>query len=164
MTDNRDLQGVATLELLRLYAGVLDELKRRGVTRSTNNPVADYTEKLGVDRLGFARTAKATPGHDAVDSSGLRYEIKARRVTPHNRSTQLSAIRDLSKRRFDFLIGVVFREDFSVDYAAIVPHEVVVELATFVEHTNSHRFLLRPAILEDSRVREITTELRAARA
>ena len=33
-------------QLLALYAAIVEELRLRGVTRSSNNPVADYTKFL----------------------------------------------------------------------------------------------------------------------
>ena len=61
-----------------------------------------------------------------MDSNGRRYEIKGRRITRHNSSTQMSVIRQLDACRFDFLVGVLFEEDFSVRRACVVPHNVVL--------------------------------------
>jgi len=38
----------------------------------------------------------------------------------------MSVIRQLDARRFDFLVGVLFEEDFSVRRACVVPHNVVL--------------------------------------
>ncbi len=80
---------------------------------------------------------------DAVGPDGTRYQIKGRRMTRHNKSRQLSAIRNLGGSHFDVIAGVLFNEDYSVLRAALVPRSVVVDRAKFVEHTNSHKFLLR---------------------
>lgn len=146
-------------DLLKLYCSVLDELRRRGITRSSNNPVADYTEHLVAQSLGLTRTGNSASGHDAVDGDGRRYQIKGRRLTPQNPSTQLSAIRNLASKPFDFLIAVVYRSDFTVDYAAQVPYEAVVHLATYVAHTNSHRFLMKRSFLNHPGVVDITSRL-----
>ena len=159
-----DFSQSSDIELLRLYADVMKELRARGVVRSANNPVADYTEKLVAGRLGLVLVGKSSKGHDAVDSKGDRYQIKGRRITPENSSTQLSAIRDLTERPFDHLIGVVFRADFSVDYAGIVPGVVVKQLAAFVPRTNSHRFLMRRSVLDVASVRDISRQLTIASA
>jgi hypothetical protein len=37
----------------------------------------------------------STAGHDGVDSKGKRFEVKCRRLSSHNKSRQLSAIRGL---------------------------------------------------------------------
>ncbi|WP_311957757.1 hypothetical protein [Halomonas garicola] len=126
----QDLALLTDDQLLRLYASVLRVLKNRGVTRSTNNPVADYAEKLVAEGLNLDLVTKSNAGFDALDSaSGARYEVKARRLTPENGSTQLSAIRNLDSAPFDFLVGVIFNEDFSLAYAAMLPLRAVEELA-----------------------------------
>jgi hypothetical protein len=73
----------------------------------------------------------------------------------------LSAIRDLSGAHFDFLAGVLFDEDYRIMRAALIPHAVAMERATFVERTNSHRFLLRDEIWNAPGVCDVTTELHA---
>lgn len=156
---NTPLTKLDTKGLLQLYAAVMEELRTRGVVRSSNNPVADYTERLVAERLGLERTGNSVAGHDAVDRSGRRYQIKGRRITAHNRSTQLSALRDLDHIPFEYLVGVVYREDFSVDYAGLVPYEVVLETSSFVARTNSHRFMMRRSVLADPRVTDVTAKL-----
>jgi hypothetical protein len=44
------LEVLSTRELLSLFARILEELRRRKVVRSSNNPVADYTEWLVAKR------------------------------------------------------------------------------------------------------------------
>lgn len=154
-----DLSGYAVGDLLRLYAEVLEELRHRGITRSTNNPAADYTEHLVSTKLGLTLGGNSASGFDAVDSDGRRYQIKGRRLTPQNPSTKLSAIRNLPGRPFDFLIAVVYRPDFTVDYAAQVPYEIVVALAKYSKHTNAYRFFMRRSVLNDARVTDVTSRL-----
>ena len=154
-----ELQQASTGDLLRFYCDVLNELRRRGVIRSTNNPVADYTEHLVADALGLTRTDSSASGHDAVDADRKRYQIKGRRLTPQNPSTQLSAIRDLPARPFDYLAAVIYHPDFTIDYAALIPFEVVAERSQYQEHTNSYRFFMKRKVLDDPRVNDITGRL-----
>lgn len=154
-----DIHAITVDGLLKLYAAIVEELRQRGVTRSFNNPVADYTEHLVARALSLTLTGNSSSGHDAVDAEGRRYQIKGRRVTPQNPSTELSAIRNLPQRPFDFLVAAVYRADFSVDYAAVVPYEVVVELAKYVKHTNAYRFLMKRTVLDDPRVTDVTSRL-----
>jgi hypothetical protein len=154
-----DLSQMTVSELLRLYADVLNDLRRRGVTRSSNNPVADYTEHLVCTRLQLERVANSTAGLDAKGLDGHRYQIKGRRLTTPNGSTELSAIRNLPERLFDSLIAVIYRPDFTIDYAGRVPHDVVVRLAKYSGHTNAHRFLMRRSVLEFDGVEDITAAL-----
>ena len=155
-----DLERLADIELLRLQADVLRVLKARGTTRSTNNPVADYAEGLVAKGLGLELVSKSNRGYDATDpATGDRYEIKSRRITSHNKSTQLGALRNLGQAPFDFLVAVIFNEDFSLAYAAKIPREVVVEKSKFIAHTNSHKCMLPRSIFKDERIENITGRL-----
>jgi|SRR5579862_4337938 len=96
-----------------------------------------------------------------MSSDGKRYQIKGRRLTRQNKSRQLSAIRDLHGEHFDFLAGVLFNEDYTILRAALIPHKVAIERAKFVEHTNSHKFMLRNDVWSADGVKDVTKELQA---
>jgi hypothetical protein len=72
-----ELRTLRLSRLLRLYSELLQELVRRDVCRSTNNPVADIAELLIVEALGLDRAQKSAKGFDATDSRGKKYEIKS---------------------------------------------------------------------------------------
>ena len=148
-------------QLLGAYCSLMAELKDRGVVRSSNNPVADYTETLVSRALGLSLESQSQAGYDARDADGTRYQIKGRRLTSHNKSTQLSALRNLANRPFDTLAAVAYSQDLSVLYGALIPIEVVTELSRFSTHSNSHIFMFRRNVLEDSRVTDITAALSA---
>ena len=42
-------------DLLKLYCDLMEELRNRGIIRSSNNPVADYAEKKAVEILHLQR-------------------------------------------------------------------------------------------------------------
>jgi hypothetical protein len=157
-----DLSEFTPLQLLALHAKLGDELRSRGITRSANNPTGDLAEYLFCKAFGWKQAGKSHANVDAVGSDGVRYQIKGRRITRYNNSRQLSAIRDLGAGHFDFLAGVLFSEDYAVMRAALIPHAVAIARATFVERTNSHRFLLRDDIWNAPGVRDVTSELRVA--
>ena len=75
-------------------------------------------------------------------------------------SRQLSAIR--SPEAFDALAAVLFDKDYGVLRAAIIPSAVVQERLTFVQHTNSNRFMLSDSVWEDERVEDATAKLQQA--
>jgi len=150
-----ELSELSEKELLRLHAAILSELKKRGVVRTKNNPVGDYTEWLVSRALNLTLAPNSASGYDGVDDKGIKYQIKGRRTTPENKSRQLSAIRKLNSKDFDYLVGVIFDEDYSVVDAVVVPHEVVCEYASYREHVNAHILHLRGAILDDPRVKDI---------
>jgi hypothetical protein len=155
-----NLSDLTPQQLLTLHSEVADELRARGVTRSSNNPTGDLAEYLFCKAFGWKQAGNSQANVDAIDPNETRYQIKGRRITRFNKSRQLSAIRDMAGSRFDFLAGVLFNEDFTVRRAALIPHAVALERATYVEHTNSHRFLLRDSIWEADGVRDATMELR----
>lgn len=159
-----DLQGLPELaisELLAAHSAVLDELRRRGVVRSKNNPTGDYAEWLVSSKLGLKLEANSAKGFDAVDSLGLRYQIKGRRVTPDNKSSQLGVIRNLKGADFDFLVGVVFDKDWQILRAAKISHSVLASVAAFRTHVNGHVMHLRPSIFDNQGVEDITEALRS---
>jgi hypothetical protein len=71
-----DLSSKPPPELLRLYADILDELRRQGIVRSSNNPVADVAEYLFCKALRWTRADNSNPHVDAVGPDGTRYQIK----------------------------------------------------------------------------------------
>lgn len=155
-----DIEALSGKELLSLYAQVLNALKDKGVTRSANNPVADYAEQLVANGLHLKLVGKSNAGFDAIDPlTNEKYEVKGRRMTRHNRSRQLSAIRNLERSPFDYLVGVIFDEDFTVVYAALMPIQAVIDHSSYVAHTNSRKLILRESVFEDSRVKNVTSQI-----
>ena len=126
--DQESVQG-----LLKTYSETLKELRKRNLIRSANNPVADIAETLVALALKLELTRGSTAGHDAKDSHGVRYEIKGRRITKENKSRQLSFIRGLDEDHFDFLVGVLFDENFFIMKACIIPKSTVLKLAKYVK-------------------------------
>jgi hypothetical protein len=147
--------------LLVLHSRIAEELRDRGITRTSNNPTGDLAEYLFCKAFGWRQEANSKSNVDAVCSDGNRYQIKGRRITRHNNSRQLSAIRDLASGHFDFLAGVVFNESYAVLRAAIIPPSLLHERATFVARTNSHKFILRDDVWNQPGVRDVTDRVRA---
>ena len=141
------LKTMGELDLLRLYAELMEELRNRQLVRSSNNPVADYAEKVAVDRLGLERAGKEERGYDALDKRGKKYQIKGRRITRHNKSRQLGVIRNLDEKLFDSLVAVIFNEDFSTLEIWKVPYLFVKDNTKWAEHQNGHIFQAKPDVL-----------------
>jgi hypothetical protein len=155
-----ELSELTSAELLAFHARVAEELRTRGITRSSNNPTGDLAEYLFCKAFGWTQTGNSNRGVDAVDSEGIRYQIKGRRLRRSSGSRQLSSIRDLEGGHFDFLAGVLFFADYQVMRAAIIPRSVVADHAKFQRHTNGHNFFLRDDIWNAPEVRDVTEELR----
>lgn len=162
MAHRLDLSKLAAGEMLALYADLIEELRDREVLRSTNNPVADYSELLFCRAFGWHREGNSKKGYDAMCKNGLRYQIKSRRPTRRNKSRQVSALRGLDGGRFDMLAGVVYNPDFTVARAIILPHTVVLERATYVEDWG-WRFILRDELWSLPEALDVTQQLRAVR-
>ncbi len=157
-----DLATLTAHQLLALHAQVTDELVKRDITRSYNNPTGDLAENIFCKAFGWEQAGKSHAHVDAIDpKNGTRYQIKGRRITFVNKSRQLGALRDLLEDHFEFLAAVLFAEDYGIMRAALIPRAVAVERAKFVKRTNSHRFLLEDDVWGAPGVRDVTAELRA---
>jgi hypothetical protein len=149
-------------DLFAIHAAILDELRKRGLVRSYNNPVGDYAERLVCNALQLVPTANSAFGYDAYhEATKKRYQIKARRLTAYNTSRLLSGLRMLETEPFDFLVGVLFDAKLRPARACVVPINVVKEHVGFSVHTNAHRFVLRDSVWGLPGVEDITERVRA---
>jgi len=148
-----ELRGKRDEELLQLYGKLMEELRQRELIRSSNNPVSDYAEKLVCEKFNLTLEKGSNKGYDAIDErTKTKYQIKARRLTSHNRSRQLGVIRNLEQRLFDYLITVIFNEDFSVREIWKIPHEKIKEYSRLSEHQNGYILVLTDTMLKDKAV------------
>ena len=155
--------GRATVrELLRLHAEVLDELRRREVVRTSNSPVGDYAELLFATAFGWELENSSAAGHDATDKDGVRYQIKSRRLTKHNGSRQLSFLRRLPEKKFDYLAAVLFDSAYQVQQAIILPHEGLEARCRYSKHANGWLFRLEDSCWEMPGARDVTEQICAA--
>ncbi len=160
MSENEiDLKSMTPQDLLRLHTHIISELKDRGIARSNNNPVGDYTEWLVTTKLGLELQSNSNMGYDAVGPDGTKYEIKGRRVTESKPSRQLSHIRGLDECRFDYLMAVIFGEDYRILYAAQIPHGLISKYASFSKSTNAHILHLRDDILGEDECVDLRSRL-----
>jgi hypothetical protein len=116
-----NLKTMGIKELLKLQAWITDELKVRDVVRTKNNPLGDYTEWLVGNALGLQLQMNSKVGYDGITGNGVRVQIKGRRITPGNKSRQLSAIRKYDEKDFDDLAAVIFDENFEIIDAVLIP-------------------------------------------
>lgn len=141
-----DLSRLNPAALLRLSGAALDELRRREIVTTANAPLGDYAEWLFRRAYGWQPAGNSAKAFDATDASGQRIQIKARRLTGGPGDRQLGALRNLDNDRFDVLAAVLFRSDFRVARAALVPIATVRTQASFSPHTNAWRVFLRDSI------------------
>lgn len=160
-----DLSNLSDPELFATWVATLEELRRRGLVRSANNPTGDYAERLVIDALGLTQQTNAMAGYDAIDLDGTRYQIKSRRLTTSGASRQLSPLRNLlheEPRPFDFLIILLFGPGFEVTGCWQIPIEVVRRYAKFRAHVNGHVLHARGVVLSDPQA--IQLDLAAAKS
>jgi hypothetical protein len=136
---------ISDSQLVLAWAHAMRELRTRGVTRSSNNPVADFAERLVAEHFDSELVPQSVKGYDVIAKDGTRYKVKSRRVTPQNMSRQISALRDLDSGDFDFVIAVIYDELLQL-----------TEHASFRTHTNSYTVHARGALLADPRVEKLT--------
>lgn len=159
----KDLTRITAPNLLVLHSQIMDELRTRGITRSANNPTGDLAEYLFCKAFGWKQESNSKANLDATAPDGTRYQIKGRRLTRRNNSRQLSAIRDLKGRHFDVLASVLFSENYDILRAALIPYTTVTRRSSFVNRTNSHKFILSDDVWDILGVRDVTKKLRAVK-
>jgi hypothetical protein len=150
-----DMSGLTDREVLATWVAALEELRRRDIVRSANNPTGDYAERLVAHALGLTLLTNANAGYDAIDSNGTRYQIKSRRLLSPTSSHQLGQIRNLladDPKPFDVLIVVLFGPSFDVIDCLRMPIEVVREYAKYRAHVNAHVLRAHGTLLADPRV------------
>ena len=130
-------------ELLQLYVGHTRRTSQKGHYEAHNNPVADVADTLFCKAFGWNLEENSTAHYDATGLGGATYQVKGRRLTRENRSRQLSQIRGLDDRTFDFLAGVLFDHNFGIFRAAIVP-AAGSEIAFYVRGAHKELQILAP--------------------
>lgn len=155
-----ELREMTHTELLALYIQIREEFRARGILRSENSLTSDLAEYLFCSVFGWEQEPNSKNGYDATDSNGTRYQIKGRWMHRRTISRQLSALRNLKKRPFDMLAGILLADDYQVLRAALIPWAVVDEHARYNAHTNSAIFHLRDGVWLLDGVRDVTDRFR----
>jgi ABC-type molybdate transport system substrate-binding protein len=148
------------------------EIKRRltdedlGVANSLTDPVGQYAEYLAQKVYGGKRTNNGTAGHDLIDRNKRKIEVKGR-VKKHDNYKPKTYINDsnVSGGNFDYLVYVVFNNDFEVEYAFGVTQSNFKAVFNKVEHGNSPpKWVIkaREEILENPKIENITNVFRNA--
>lgn len=147
-------------EKLKKYASILNELNTAGIVRTYNSPVGDYAEWLISSKLNLVLEKNSEKGYDAIDeTTGIRYQVKSRWMHPGKNSRQLNVIRNYDDNQFDYLISVIFGNDFDVAEAYQIPHDVIKDYFPFNKHQNGIVVTLTQEFLQDARVKDIKDTL-----
>lgn len=134
-----DLATFTNRQLLDAWTGSLEELHRRGVVRTYNNPIGDIAEAIVARHYKGSRAAFDNPAWDVAVGDDL-LQVKACRRSTATTRLGFSPLRHRSG--YTALVLVVFTADMRVEQAWRIPRAVVNELARDVPHVNGFRIAL----------------------
>lgn len=147
-----ELAKLTNRELLQAWAGSLEELRRRNVVRTYNNPIGDIAEAIVARYYQGVRGSFAQAAWDVKVGDELLQVRACRRSTPTT-SLGFSPVRHTEG--YTALILVVFRADLRIEQAWRIPCDVVNEFARFNSHVNGHKITLTAAVRSDPRVERL---------
>jgi hypothetical protein len=129
-------------ELFQAYGLVMEEFRVRGLTRSSNNPVADYAELLVARHFGVEPVRGVQLGYDVLTPAEVRVQVKARRRGLRSKPTHYGWIHNLDDREFDKLAAVLFDANFRVLDADLLSWDAVNAFAKYNARVGAHRIRL----------------------
>lgn len=98
-----ELRGLSARELLTRMELSLEELRRRGIVRSRNAPLADVSERLVWIARGGTLEPQSMKSHDVTTEAGQKIQVKARIMkTPSGMFSQFRSF------GFDTAVFLVF--------------------------------------------------------
>lgn len=101
------------------------ELAAREVIRTNNNPLGDIAELVVAAHYGGERGSFSQAGWDVLTPRGEKVQVKSLREVPGKRRTNFSPISDSD---YDFVVLVIFNEDFRVTLGLRLDRSLVEEL------------------------------------
>ena len=179
-----DLESASLADLFRLYGYILDELTRRKVVRTRNQPLGDYSEWLVWHALSGQQSANKSEksfditadlsaellaglGPHGGGRRGARIQVKARAVSPIPKHYQLQTS-PFHAHGFDYLALVLHEEsDFSIRRAVLLPTAAALAHAkpASARRDDVLRLWMSPAVMDDPTAVDITESMQfAARA
>ncbi|OAN33471.1 hypothetical protein A4X16_06945 [Microbacterium sp. H83] len=152
----RPLEAHSTPALLGQYAGILAELRARGVIRTANAPVGDYAEHIAQQVYGGTLANSSVKSHDLLSEASQRIQVKARAVgRASNRTTKFSTFRSFE---FDLACFLLFdSRTYDLIWARELLPDVARSLARHSDHVNGDH--LTRAVVEREGT-DVTAEFR----
>lgn len=132
---NFDPTKLTVRQLLDVYVGVLNELLRRGITRTRNAPLGDLMEHVAAKAYGGAVEANSKKSFDLIDDLGRRIQVKARAIELGKPPQTFSAFRSWEFEAAVFV--VVDAATYEVMWARELSTEEAESLGRRRELTNS---------------------------
>lgn len=109
-------------QLLGDWAAIMRELAARDVIRTNNNPLGDIAELVVASHFGGERGSFSQAGWDVITPAGEKVQVKSLREVPGKKRTNFSPISDTD---YDFVVLVIFDEDFRVTQALRLDRDLV---------------------------------------
>jgi hypothetical protein len=176
-----DLESASLADLFTLYGSILDELTRRDVVRTRNQPLGDYSEWLVWHALSGQQSANRSEksfditadlsaellaglGPQDGGHRGARIQVKARAVSPTPKHHQLQTS-PFHAHGFDYLALVLHEEsDFSIRRAVLLPTAAALAHAkpASARRDDVLRLRMTSAVMGDPTAVDITERLQSA--
>ncbi len=127
------------------------ELAARDVIRTNNNPLGDIAELVVASHFGGKRGSFSQAGWDVITPAGDKVQVKSLREVPGKKRTNFSPISDAD---YDFVVLVIFNEDFQVTQALQFNRDLVEAL--FAINSKGQRIIRwSKKLAENSEVRPL---------
>lgn len=154
-----NFESISTSELLRSYRGVLAELRRREIVRTSNAPTGDYAETLVKVAFSGELAPNSEKSWDVLTPDGEKLQVKSRLLDDPAKSKQrqLSPIRSWG---FDYLAIVLFDSTYRVWRAIKIPADLVRGTGTHSEWVNGELLIARDSLLDHPQAKDLTGLLR----
>lgn len=153
-----DVTHLPAADILRMHANLSSELRRRGIAKSNNNPVADVANALFCRAFNWEPVRPATHGYNARGRRG-RIQIKSRRLMDGDWPAEFSSI-TLEPQQFDYLACVAFAEDYSIKTAVVIAHDAISDLANSDGVSEKYRLELCSWVIRQPSVENASDRLR----
>ncbi len=145
-------------EILKVWTGAMDELQKRNVIRTANNPIGGLAEAIVFEHFGGERGSFNQKAWDIRTEAGERIQVKALRRAGERQRRNLGAIRDSD---YDSVVVVMFNAAFELTNAVkFPPRELVEETFQVRAHVNGRIVRLSDTFLRHPQVE--TLDLSAA--
>lgn len=146
LIDESALNGASPRELLQAYEAILGELRRQGVSRTSDAPIGQYAEWLAARVLNANLAANAMKSYDLDSPEYGRVQVKARlkRTTATKSQLQLSPFRSFD---FDHALVIVFDDTIGVTSATVLPVAVIEANGVHRAHVNGLVLSATPKLL-----------------
>ena len=154
-----DWSRLSVRDLLRLEAGVVTELRRRGLVRTNNKALGDIGEQVVLNARGGVLEPNSTKSHDITTADGRRIQVKAMAGRSAGAAAKFSPFRSLG---YDTAVFLVFEpEGFEIAEAYEVPGDSIDQQISLSAHVNGRQPTLRQVRLLGV---DVVSEMKAAYA